>query len=155
MMGAGCGSTTHRARTSTAVPRAPAVADTSPVGVIRAWSIALRRGDVDAAARYFALPSEFINGAGDVVSIRNEAEARAANATLPCGAKLLSTTRLGRVISAIFRLTNRPGPHAGCGTGTGQLARTNFIIAHGRILAWIRGPEPGGGAQPVPTGPVV
>jgi hypothetical protein len=163
LMGAGCGSSTHRARTSSASGPVPAVADASSVGVIRAWSIALRDGDVDAAARYFALPSEFINGGGDVVSIRTEAQARAANATLPCGARLISTSRHGRYISALFRLTDRPGPDAGCGTGAGQLARTNFIIAHGHILLWLRAPDAGGGAgggggapaPSAPPGPVV
>jgi len=153
MFGAGCGSSAHRARTSAASRTAPAPADAKAVSVIRAWSIALRRGDVDAAARYFALPSEFFDGAGAAISIRNEAEARAANAALPCGALLISATRRGRFVSALFRLTNRPGPDAGCGSGTGQLARTDFVISHGRILAWIRAPETGGGAPPGRTGP--
>ena len=37
-------------------------AATTAVGVIRAWSDALRRGDVRAAAGYFALPSVMVNG---------------------------------------------------------------------------------------------
>jgi hypothetical protein len=118
------------------------------VDVIRAWSDALRRGDVAGAARYFALPSEFVNGPGDVVMIHTEAQARAANASLPCGAVLISTTRHGRLITALFRLTERLGPNAGCGSGTGVLARTDFIIVGGRILDWIRAPDAGGGAPP-------
>ena len=35
---------------------------TNAIDVIRAWSDALRHGDVSAAARYFALPSVMING---------------------------------------------------------------------------------------------
>jgi len=156
MMGAGCGSSAHRARTSTApsaAPRsAPASGGASAVGVIRGWSNALRRGDVDAAARYFALPSDFINGPGDALAIHTEAQARAANATLPCGAVLVSTVRHGRFITALFRLTNRPGPNAGCGSGTGGLARTDFVIAKGRIVDWIRAPD-AGGAAPAPLTP--
>jgi hypothetical protein len=123
------------------------------VGVIRAWSTALRRGDVAGAARYFALPSVFINGAAGVITIHTEAQARAANATLPCGAVLISASRRGRFVSALFRLTNRPGANAGCGSGTGQLARTDFVIADGRILDWIRAPQAGGGATPGPGAP--
>jgi hypothetical protein len=123
------------------------------VAVIRAWSVALRRGDIDAAARYFALPSVFADGAGDFLAIHNESEARAANATLTCGATLISTVRRGRYVSALFRLTNRPGPDGGCGSGTGALARTDFIIAHGRIVDWIRAPTTEGGAPTTPAAP--
>jgi hypothetical protein len=123
------------------------------VGVIRAWSTALARGDIDGAARYFALPSEFVNGPGDAIAIHTEAQARAANASLPCGAILVSVTRRGRFVSALFRLTSRPGPYGGCGPGTGQLARTDFIIAAGRIVDWIRSPAPGGGVPPAPAPP--
>ena len=130
------------------------------MSVIRAWSNALRRGDVNGAARYFALPSEFINGPGDSAAIRTEAQARAANASLPCGAVLISAERRGPFVSALFRLTNRPGVNAGCGAGTGQLARTDFIIVAGRIVHWIRAPDAGPGPAPGPLpapagGPVV
>lgn len=111
--------------------------------VIRAWSSALRRGDVSGAARYFALPSEFINGPGVAITIHTEAQAQAANAGLPCGAILISAREHGRFVSALFRLTNRPGANAGCGSGAGQLARTDFVIVGGRIVEWIRAPERG------------
>ena len=120
--------------------------------------------DVNLAARYFALPSEFVNGPGDEVSIHTEAEARAANRALPCGAVLISVDQRGRFASALFRLTNRKGPDGGCGSGAGQLARTNFVIAGGHIVEWIRAPSVSGGGrsqgQPAPPatpsgGPVV
>ena len=141
-------------------PRAGAVA------VIRAWSDALRRGDLRGAARYFAIPSVMINGtdaAGGalVIPIGTQAEAEAANATLPCGAKLLSADQRGRYVNALFRLTGRPGLGGStCGTGAGQTARTNFVIAGGRIVEWIRAPDDPGDngtspAQPVPTVPDV
>jgi hypothetical protein len=151
MIAAGCGSSGHKASTTIA---SRLIADPAGVTVIRAWSNALRRGDVNGAARFFALPSEFINGPDEALAIHTEAEARAANATLPCGAQLISAVRRGRFISALFRLTNRPGPDGGCGSGAGQLARTNFVIVDGRILAWIRAPEvSGGGVSPLPTTP--
>src|SRR5437016_2608569 len=76
------------------------------VRVIRRWSSALRRGDVRAAAQYFALPSVMINGpdsAGDMVAltIRTRSEAIAANAGLPCGARFISADQRGRYTNAL------------------------------------------------------
>jgi hypothetical protein len=130
------------------------------VGVIRAWSDALRRGDVRAAARYFALPSVMINGTGAggsalVIAIDNLDQAVAANASLPCGARLISSDQRGRYVNALFRLTGRPGPGGSeCGNGAGQTARTNFVIAHGRIVEWIRAPDdPGDNRTPQTPAP--
>jgi hypothetical protein len=137
-------------------------ADPVAVRVIRAWANALRHGDVRGAARYFALPSEFINGSGAngevVIAIHTRAEAEGVNATLPCGAVLIAADRRGRYVNALFRLTDRPGPGAGCGSGTGQAARTNFVIVGGRIVQWIRAPEDpgdnqGANARPGPGAP--
>jgi hypothetical protein len=140
-------------------------ADPAAVRVIRAWSSALRRGDVSGAARYFALPSEFINGSDangnvPVLTIRSRAQATAVNATLPCGAVFISADQRGRYVNALFRLTDRPGPGGGCGPGTGQVARTNFVIALGRIVEWIRAPQDPGDSQggnapsaPAPSSP--
>ena len=119
----------------TAIPPRPAA-----VSVIRAWSDALRRGDVGGAARYFAIPSVMINGtnAGGsalLIPIGTAHEAVQANASLPCGAQLLSADQRGRYVNALFRLTGRPGLGGStCGTGAGQTARTNFVIAGGRIV---------------------
>jgi hypothetical protein len=131
------------------------------VNVIRAWSDALRRGDVYGAARYFALPSVMVNGtdtSGEalVITIATPAQAEAANATLPCGARLISTDQRGRYVNALFRLTGRPGlGGSNCGGGVGTTARTNFVIAHGRIVEWLRAPsDPGDNATPgAPTQP--
>jgi len=139
-------------------PRATAVA------VIRQWSEALRRGDVGGAARYFAIPSVMINGtdAGGgavVIPIGTAAEAIEANASLPCGALLLSVDQRGRYVNALFRLTGRAGVGGStCDTGAGQTARTNFVIAGGRILEWIRAPDDPGdngtpSSPPAPTVP--
>ena len=125
------------------------------VSVIRAWADALRRGDVRGAARYFALPSVMINGtdsAGQalVITIATAAQAQAANTTLPCGARLISADQRGRFVNALFLLTGRPGPGGtDCGGGVGTTARTNFVIAHGRIVEWLRAPsDPGDNATP-------
>jgi hypothetical protein len=129
------------------------------VAVIRAWSDALRRGDLRGASRYFAFPSVMINGTDQtgsalVITIGNLAQAEAANESLPCGATLLGADQRGRYVNALFRLTGRPGPGGSdCGSGVGQTARTNFVILNGRILEWIRAPDDPGdnGTPPVPT----
>ena len=199
LLAVGCGSATSIVRTPTGAARrtltspatpAPLVNPDAPlpapgptgapaavdaVNVIRLWSNALRRGDVHGAARYFALPSVMINGTDSggsalLITIDTPGQAEAANETLPCGAQLISTDRRGRYVNALFRLTGRPGPGgSSCGAGGGQTARTNFVIAHGRIVEWIRAPDdpgdngaprrrspqpspqPSPGAQPTPT----
>jgi len=138
----------------------PAAADA--VGVIRGWSDALRRGDVVGAARYFAFPSVMINGTDAsgsalLITIDTPSQAQDANATLPCGALLISADRRGRYVNALFRLTGRPGPGgSSCDGGVGQTARTNFVIMRGRIVEWIRAPDDPGdnagpGGQPAPS----
>src|SRR5215212_4165354 len=60
-------------------------ADPADVRVIDGWVTALRRGDVGAAAGYFALPSVAENGPF-LVHIRTLHAARRFNESLPCGA---------------------------------------------------------------------
>jgi hypothetical protein len=148
LVASGCGSGGLLASTTAHASRLPiATADPAAVSVIKAWSDALRRGDVRGAAGYFALPSELINGIGpngqpELGVIRTLAQAEAANEAFPCGAKLISASRRGRYVNALFRLTDRPGPGGGdCGSGAGQTARTDFLIVDGRIVEWIRAPD--------------
>ena len=131
LLGAGCGGGSN--------------ATSDAVKVISAWSNALRSGDINAAAGYFALPSVFADGPGangaPAVTIRDGSDARFVNATLPCGAKLISAARSGRYVSALFRLTGRPGlGGTDCGSGAGTNARVDFEITRGKIVAWIRAP---------------
>ena len=177
----GCGSSgksersaTHAARGTLTSPATPApppgvpqtVPTPGPTGrvapmtagdVIKAWSEALRHGDVRAAARYFALPSVMINGtdatgAALVITIGSLAEAEIVNASLPCGARFISADQRGRYVNALFRLTGRPGPGGSdCGSGAGQTARTNFVIARGQIVEWIRAPDDPGDNHRAPA----
>jgi hypothetical protein len=102
-----------------------------------------------------------INGpdpAGDMVllTIRTRAEAIAANAGLPCGARFISADQRGRYVNALFQLVNRAGPGGACGAGAGETARTNLIITNGLIVEWIRAPDdPGdnGSTASPPPGP--
>ena len=140
---AGCGGSSDSA------PRTPPAGDAhESARVIRAWADTLRHGDVNRAAGFFALPSVVANGTPPVV-LHTLADARLFNRSLPCGARLLRTTSAGRFTTATFRLTERPGPGA-CGQGTGQTARTTFVIRAGKIREWRRVPD-----NPVPSGPVI
>ena len=120
----------------------------TPEGVIRAWADTLRRGDVRGASEFFSLPSIISNGTPPI-ELRTRAEVRAFNSSLPCGAQLLRTYSSGRYTTAVFRLTERPGPGR-CGPGTGQTARTTFVVRGGKIVQWRRVSD-----SPQPSGPVV
>lgn len=112
--------------------------------VIEQWARALRAGQIDKAASYFALPAIVQNGTPPV-RITTRAQAREFNSLLPCGARLVATTRHGAYVYATFRLTDRVGGN--CGTGAGVLAATAFLIRGGKIAAWRRLPNPGGGTS--------
>jgi hypothetical protein len=121
------------------------------VRVIEGWSTALRSGHVRAAARYFQIPSVFVNGPDEVLVLRSRAAAEFANRLLPCGAVYVSANRDGRYVNALFRLTDRPGPGGGpngCGVGVGTTARVDFVIQDGKITHWLRtASEPGDRAR--------
>jgi hypothetical protein len=115
--------------------------------VIRDWARALTAGEIEKAASYFALPAIVENGTPPV-RITTRAQARAFNELLPCGARLVMTSRHGAFIFATFRLTNRVG--GGCGAGNGALAATAFLIRNGKIAEWRRLPNPPGALPPAP-----
>ena len=115
--------------------------------IVRAWADTLRRGNVRAASRYFALPSLVSNGTPPL-KLSTREDVRTFNRTLPCGAKVVETERgpKGFVI-VTFVLTERPGPGT-CGTGVGAKARTAFRIRRHHITDWIRLSDPP--AEPEP-----
>jgi hypothetical protein len=116
-------------------PRAARKADPKATRVIKAWTNALRHGQVDAAARMFALPSIVQNGTPPI-AVRTFAQARAFNASLPCGAEFRRAVQIGRFTVVVFRLTERPG--GDCAQGVGQAAGTAFVVRHGKIFEWRR-----------------
>lgn len=111
-------------------------ADPEAVEVIEGWSEALAAGDLDAAAAFFALPSVAENGPTSI-QIRELADARLFNGTLPCGAVLVRAETEGDFTTATFRLTERPGPGV-CGPGVDGMAQTAFVIEDGKIAEWRR-----------------
>lgn len=108
--------------------------------VIRGWSAALRRGDVDRAVGYWAVPSIASNG-GPPIRLVSGRAVRFFNEGLTCGARLESATREAGYVLATFRLTERPGDGE-CGSGVGQTARTLFRLREGKIVEWLRAADP-------------
>ena len=139
----GCGGS-HKTQPSTttasqATP-APVVApgvSRDAANIVRRWADTLRRGDVAAAAKFFAVPSFVANG-GPPAHLTTHAAILDFNRSLPCGARLVRADRAhhGFVI-ATFVLTERPGPGT-CGSGTGATARTAFRVKNGLITDWLR-----------------
>jgi hypothetical protein len=108
--------------------------------VVKGWSDALRRGDVERAIRYFEIPSTVANG-GQPIRLVSRRAVRFFNETLPCGAKLQSVERDSNYVLATFVLTERPGKGR-CGTGVGHRARTLFLLDGDKIVQWLRAPDP-------------
>jgi|tagenome__1003787_1003787.scaffolds.fasta_scaffold18585170_1 hypothetical protein len=108
------------------------------IAVIRGWSDALRRGNVEAATRYFAVPATVETDAhGTTFILRARKELRFFNRTLPCGAELTRWQRgPHRLVVATFKLTTRRGGK--CDTTPGTLAAVAFLIRHRHIEQWLR-----------------
>jgi hypothetical protein len=121
--------------------------------VIRGWADELRRGHVEAAARYFRVPAAVSNDTPGIV-LKTARQVEAFNASFPCGARLLQTRRSvdPTFVVAIFRLTERPGPGK-CGTGTGKKAAVAFQIRREHIRRWVRADAAIATPTPAPTPP--
>jgi hypothetical protein len=111
-------------------------ADAADIEVIDEWARTLAAGDIDGAARFFAIPS-VVQNAGPALEISDPEGARIFNAALPCGAELIRAEREGDYTIATFLLRERPGPGT-CGDGTGETAMTAFMIVDGKITEWRR-----------------
>jgi hypothetical protein len=127
----------------------PGGADPEAVTVIDEWAKTLSEGDIHGAADFFAVPSVATNG--PTFEIESPDDARAFNAALPCGARLVEAHPRGDYVIAVFQLTERPGPGT-CGDGVGQKAATAFMISSvGKITEWHRVASAGGaGGQRAP-----
>jgi hypothetical protein len=115
--------------------------------LIAGWANALRQGNVDRAARYFALPA--IVEQSDTIQLATRSDARAFNEGLPCGARLLEVQHNGRYIVGTFRLTDKP--RQTCLT-PGALARVAFVIQERHFTEWRQIPDTPG-ASPGPSKP--
>jgi limonene-1,2-epoxide hydrolase len=105
-----------------------------PAAIVRAWSAALNRNDNAAAAAFFAHDARVVQGSLDV-RLTTRHLALAFNAALPCAGKIVSMHVDGAVVTAIFKLGQRP-KHI-C-DGPGQKAAAQFIVENGKIVLWQR-----------------
>jgi hypothetical protein len=154
LAGCGGGDSTSSPVTITGSDGGDATADADPgdLEVIEGWATALKGGDVEEAAGFFAVPSTADNG-GFRVEIDSGDDAVAFNESLPCGAEVIGAETDGDVTTATFELSDRPG--GDCGSGTGGQAATAFRIEDGKIVEWRRVEVPGGGGEetaPPPAG---
>jgi hypothetical protein len=141
---AGCGGSDGTSVTITGTDSSDATANADPddLKVIEGWATALKGGDVDGAAGFFAVPSTADNG-GFRTEIKSDGDAVAFNESLPCGAEVIAAETDGDVTTATFELSDRPG--GDCGSGAGGQAATAFKIENGKIVEWRRVEVPGGG----------
>ncbi len=115
--------------------------------VLEGWAAAVRAGDPDRAARYFAVPA--IVAQSMPVELQTREQVRKFNDELPCGAKLLEVQHDGRYVVGTFRLTQRVG--RSCATA-GQLVRVAFVIRQRHFTEWRQVPD-APGAAPGPDEP--
>ena len=99
---------------------------------MRAWSAALNRNDNAAAAALFAHDARIVQGPLDV-RLTSRRLALAFNASLPCSGTVVSMSVDGSVVTAIFKLGERP-KHV-C-DGPGQKAAAQFVVENGKIVLW-------------------
>ena len=137
---AACGDDDPAPRPVEPGPRPPAQAETgrAAVKVVRTWVDRLRRGDVDGAARTFALPAIVQNG-GETLRLARRRDVREWLALLPCGARFVRSEVVGEYVVATFRLTHRRGSRC---DAPGGLAATAFLVRGGHIAEWRRVPVP-------------
>jgi hypothetical protein len=159
VIGSGCGGDPRQAKTPPAPKRSPTATATAAkrkpaaaadVAVIRGWTDELRRGHIEKASRYFAIPSVVSNGTPPI-RLTSRSDVRFFNRTLPCGAKLVRAEDTGAFVLATFRLTERPGPGRCGASAVGHKAYTAFLIRRHKIVQWRRvlPPEP----ETTPAGP--
>jgi ketosteroid isomerase-like protein len=115
--------------------------------VLEGWAQAVREGDPDRAARYFAVPA--IVAQSMTVELQTREQVRKFNDELPCGAELLEVQHDGRYVVGTFRLTERVG--RSCSTA-GQLVRVAFVIRARHFTEWRQVPDRPG-APPGPDEP--
>ena len=119
--------------------KATRAADPAQTKVIRAWSDALRAGDIAAASDLWAVPSKVQNGT-PVLKLSSRADVLIFNGALPCGSVVTSTGAAGDGYTiAKLRLTQRKG--ARCDAEPGATARTAIRVRDGKIVEWYRLPD--------------
>jgi ketosteroid isomerase-like protein len=115
--------------------------------VLSGWAAAVREGDAERAARYFAVPA--IVAQSETVELQTRDQIRRFNEQLPCGARLLEVQHDGRYVVGTFRLTERAGRRC---AAAGQLVRVAFVVRGRHFTEWRQVPDRPG-APPGPEEP--
>jgi hypothetical protein len=145
----GCGDSSSDHSTSIA-----GNADADAIQVIKGWADELRAGNVSGATDRFSIPTVVQNGTAPL-TLTNRRQVEGFNQSLPCGAILTAAISSGRYTIATFKLTERPGPGQ-CDGGTGDAAKTAFVIHNDRITEWRRVVDQGTPpSEPQSTTPVI
>ena len=118
--------------------KATGAADPQQAAVVRAWSKALRSGDVAGASALWAVPSKVQNGT-PVLTLSSRAEVLLFNGSLPCGSFVRSTGAAQDFTITTFRLTDRKG--GDCDAAAGASARSAIRVREGKIVEWYRLPD--------------
>lgn len=157
LLASACGSDPKPPKTPPAPKRTPAGSSVLPrrrpaapadVAVIKGWTDALRRGDINGASAYWSVPAIVSNGTPPI-QLKKRSDVRFFNRTLPCGAKFKAAIDTGAYVVATLVLTERPGAGR-CGSGVGNEAYTAFLIRHRKIVQWRRVLKPGPATTPAP-----
>lgn len=114
-----------------------AAAPPPPPAIVRAWSRELNANHNAAAAKLFAPKARVIQPGVDVRL--TPTLALAFQESLPCGGRILELRRKGTQVTAIFRLTERPGHR--CDAPGGKAAAV-FVVRDGKIVLWHQIPVP-------------
>ena len=130
------------------VPVAGAAHADSPAAtkrVVRTWSTHLNAYDNAGAARLFARPAVFAQGAA-VLRLETYSDIALWHSLLPCAGWIVSIAVKGETATAVFVLAN--GKHRRC-DAPGQKAAAAFRVHRGKIVSWVQVPVP----VPAPSGP--
>ena len=131
--------------------KATGAADPRQAAVVRAWSKALRSGDVAGASALWAVPSKVQNGT-PVLTLSSRAEVLIFNGSLPCGSSVTSAGAAQGFTITTFRLTDRKG--GDCDAAAGASARSAIRVRDGKIVEWYRLPDDPDAPRAQPGGDV-
>jgi hypothetical protein len=103
----------------------------TPAEVVRAWSVALNRGDEEAAAALFGPKAVFVAGDYQTV-LRTREQVLAFHREMVWCGPIVRLVAKGREVEAQFSLASRPTAH--CERGGRERGSVYFRIRDGKIV---------------------
>jgi limonene-1,2-epoxide hydrolase len=104
----------------------------STESVVRAWSQALNEDDNNTAADLFAPNARVVQG-GTILRLKTHQDAVEWNAALPCSGLITSIHSRGQIVTATFRLADRPNSRC---DGPGKRVTAIFRVVDEKIVLW-------------------